>query len=162
VIEEKGRVLINTLTKKTAEELTNYLRSCDIKANYMHADTKTIERAEILTNFRKGDFDVLVGVNLLREGLDLPEVQIVAILDADREGFLRSEVSLIQLMGRAARNVKGKIILYADELTQSIKRAVKEATRRREIQLAYNKKHHITPQSIKKEVVELIEKEELK
>jgi len=162
VIKEKGRVLINTLTKKTAEELTNYLQELNIKANYMHADTKTIERAEILTNFRKGVFDVLIGVNLLREGLDLPEVQIVAILDADREGFLRSEVSLIQLMGRASRNVKGKIILYADELTQSIKKAVKEATRRRKIQLAYNKKHHITPQSIKKEVVELIEKEELK
>jgi excinuclease ABC subunit B len=162
VIKEKGRVLINTLTKKTAEELTNYLQGLNIKANYMHADTKTIERAEILTNFRKGVFDVLIGVNLLREGLDLPEVQIVAILDADREGFLRSEVSLIQLMGRAARNVKGKIILYADELTQSIKKAVKEANRRREIQLAYNKKHHFTPQSIKKEVVELIEKEELK
>jgi len=157
-VKEKGRVLINTLTKKTAEELTNYLQGLNIKANYMHADTKTIERAEILTNFRKGDFDVLIGVNLLREGLDLPEVQIVAILDADREGFLRSEVSLIQLMGRAARNVKGKIILYADELTQSIKKAVKEAKRRREIQLAYNKKHHLTPQSIKKEVVELIEK----
>jgi len=162
VIKEKGRLLINTLTKKTAEELTNYLQELNIKANYMHADTKTIERAEILTNFRKGVFDVLIGVNLLREGLDLPEVQIVAILDADREGFLRSEVSLIQLMGRAARNVKGKIILYADELTQSIKKAVKEANRRREIQLAYNKKHHITPQSIKKEVVELIGKEELK
>jgi len=162
VIKEKGRVLINTLTKKTAEELTNYLQGLNIKANYMHADTKTIERAEILTNFRKGVFDVLIGVNLLREGLDLPEVQIVAILDADREGFLRSEVSLIQLMGRAARNVKGKIILYADELTQSIKKAVKEANRRREIQLAYNKKHHLTPQSIKKEVVELIGEEELK
>ena len=162
VTKENGRVLINTLTKKTAEELTNYLQDINIKANYMHADTKTIERAEILTNFRKGVFDVLVGVNLLREGLDLPEVQIVAILDADREGFLRSEVSLIQLMGRAARNVKGKIILYADEMTQSIKKAVQEATRRRKIQLEYNKKHHITPKSIKKEVMELIEKEELK
>jgi len=161
-IKDKGRILINTLTKQTAEELANYLQSLDIKANYMHAETKTIERAEILTNFRKGIFDVLVGVNLLREGLDLPEVQIVAILDADREGFLRSEVSLIQLMGRAARNVKGKIILYADEITQSIKKAVKEASRRRKIQLEYNKKHHITPQSIQKEVLELIEKEELK
>jgi len=161
-IKDKGRILINTLTKQTAEELTNYLQSLDIKANYMHAETKTIERAEILTNFRKGVFDVLVGVNLLREGLDLPEVQIVAILDADREGFLRSEVSLIQLMGRASRNVKGKIILYADEITQSIKKAVKEASRRRKIQLEYNKKHHITPQSIQKEIVALIDKEELK
>jgi len=162
VTKEKGRVLINTLTKKTAEELTNYLQGINIKANYMHADTKTIERAKILTDFRRGIFDVLVGVNLLREGLELPEVQIVAILDADREGFLRSEVSLIQLMGRAARNVKGKIILYADELTQSIRKAVNEATRRRKIQLAYNKKHYLTPQSIKKEVIELIEKEEVK
>jgi excinuclease ABC subunit B len=162
VIKNKGRVLINTLTKRTAEELTDYLNERGIKANFMHADTKTIERAEILTNFRKGIFDVLVGVNLLREGLDLPEVEIVAILDADREGFLRSEVSLIQLMGRAARNVKGKIILYADELTKSIKNAVNEATRRRKIQLEYNKKHHITPQSIQKEIVALIDKEELK
>ncbi len=162
VVKKKGRVLINTLTKKTAEELTDYLNSRDIKANYIHADTKTIERAEILTNFRKGIFDVLVGVNLLREGLDLPEVQIVAILDADREGFLRSEVSLIQLMGRASRNVKGKIILYADTLTKSIKNAVNEANRRRKIQLEYNKKHHIVPKSIKKEVLALIEKEDLK
>jgi len=162
VIKEKGRVLINTLTKKTAEELNDYLNNLNIKANFMHADTKTIERAEILTNFRKGVFDVLIGVNLLREGLDLPEVQIVAILDADREGFLRSEVSLIQLMGRASRNVKGKIILYADEITESIKKAIKEAKRRREIQLAYNKKHKTTPKSIQKEVVALIEKEELK
>jgi len=162
VIKNKGRVLINTLTKRTAEELTDYLNERGIKANFMHADTKTIERAEILTNFRKGIFDVLVGVNLLREGLDLPEVEIVAILDADREGFLRSEVSLIQLMGRASRNVKGKIILYADELTKSIKNAVNEANRRRKIQLEYNKKHHITPQSIQKEIVALIDKEELK
>ncbi|MGB9847891.1 MAG: excinuclease ABC subunit UvrB [Minisyncoccia bacterium] len=157
-----GRILINTLTKKTAEELTDYLNNLNIKANYMHADTKTIERAEILTAFRRGDFDVLIGVNLLREGLDLPEVEIVAILDADREGFLRSEVSLIQLMGRAARNVKGKIILYADEITKSIKKAVAEANRRRKIQLEYNKKHHITPQSIQKAIVELIDKEDLK
>lgn len=161
-IKKGGRVLINTLTKRTAEELTDYLNEIGLKANYMHADTKTIERAKILTDFRKGIFDILVGVNLLREGLDLPEVEIVAILDADREGFLRSEVSLIQLMGRAARNVKGKIILYADNLTDSIERAVKEAKRRREIQLKHNRKHKITPKSIQKEVVELIEKEELK
>jgi excinuclease ABC subunit B len=161
-IKNKGRVLVNTLTKRTAEELTDYLNGIGIPSNYMHSDTKTIERAKILTDFRKGVFDVLVGVNLLREGLDLPEVHIVAILDADREGFLRSESSLIQLMGRAARNVKGKIILYADYLTESIKKAVNEANRRRKIQLDYNKKHNITPKSIQKEIVELIEKEDLK
>jgi excinuclease ABC subunit B len=161
-VERNGRVLINTLTKRSAEELTDYLKSLNIRANYMHAETKTIERAKILTDFRKGVFDVLVGVNLLREGLDLPEVEIVAILDADREGFLRSETSLIQLMGRASRNVKGKVILYANELTKSMKEAIKEATRRRNIQLEYNRKHKITPQSIKKEVFELIEEEDLK
>jgi excinuclease ABC subunit B len=161
-VERNGRVLINTLTKRSAEELTDYLKSLNIRVNYMHAETKTIERAKILTDFRKGVFDVLVGVNLLREGLDLPEVEIVAILDADREGFLRSETSLIQLMGRASRNVKGKVILYANELTKSMKEAIKEATRRRNIQLEYNRKHKITPQSIKKEVFELIEEEDLK
>ena len=161
-VKNGGRVLINTLTKKTAEELTDYLKNLKIKANYMHSDTKTMERAQILTDFRKGKFDVLIGVNLLREGLDLPEVTIVAILDADREGFLRSSVSLIQLMGRAARNVKGKIILYADAITDSMKTAIKEANRRRLIQMNYNKKHHVTPQSIQKEVRDLIEKEELK
>ncbi len=161
-IKNGGRVLINTLTKKTAEELTDYLKNLKIKANYMHSDTKTMERAQILTDFRKGKFSVLIGVNLLREGLDLPEVTIVAVLDADREGFLRSSVSLIQLMGRAARNVKGKIILYADTITDSIKTAVKEANRRRLIQMNYNKKHHVTPQSIQKEIYDLIEKEELK
>jgi excinuclease ABC subunit B len=160
--KQGGRILINTLTKKTAEELTDYLKGLNIKANYMHSDTKTIERTEILTNFRRGIFDVLIGVNLLREGLDLPEVEIVAILDADREGFLRNETSLIQLMGRAARNVKGKIILYADNITPSIKKAISEAKRRRQIQLKYNQKNNITPQSIKKEIVDLIEKGELK
>ncbi len=160
-VKRNGRVLVNTLTKKAAEELTDYLNGLNIKTNYMHSDTKTIERAEILTNFRKGVSDVLVGVNLLREGLDLPEVKIVAILDADREGFLRSETSLIQLMGRAARNIKGKIILYADQITKSIKNAVEEATRRRNIQLQYNKKHRLTPKTIQKAVVELIEKEDL-
>ena len=161
-VKNGGRVLINTLTKKTAEELTDYLKNLKIKANYMHSDTKTMERAQILTDFRKGKFSVLIGVNLLREGLDLPEVTIVAVLDADREGFLRSSVSLIQLMGRAARNVKGKIILYADTITDSIKTAIKEANRRRLIQMNYNKKHHLTPQSIQKEIYNLIEKEELK
>ena len=155
------RVLVNTLTKKTAEELTQFLTEKNIKANYMHSETKTLDRILILTDFRKGIYDVLVGVNLLREGLDLPEVSIVAILDADREGFLRSETSLIQLMGRAARNVKGKIILYADLMTGSITRAMKEAKRRRETQAAFNKKHKLKPKSIKREVLELIEKENL-
>jgi len=156
------RVLVNTLTKKTAEELTEYLTSeKNIKANYMHSETKTLDRTRILTDFRKGVFDVLIGVNLLREGLDLPEVSIVAILDADREGFLRSETSLIQLMGRAARNVKGKIILYADIMTGSISRAMKEAGRRRKTQAAFNKKHKLRPKSIKSDIRELIEKEEL-
>ncbi len=156
------RVLVNTLTKKTAEELTGYLTDKkNIKANFMHSETKTLERTRILTDFRKGVFDVLVGVNLLREGLDLPEVSIVAILDADREGFLRSETSLIQLMGRAARNVKGKIILYADVMTGSISRAIKEAERRREAQRNFNKKHKLKPKSIKSDIRELIEKEEL-
>ena len=144
------RVLVNTLTKKTAEELTSYLTEKNIKANYMHSETKTLERTRILTDFRKGIYDVLIGVNLLREGLDLPEVSVVAILDADREGFLRSETALMQLMGRAARNVNGKIILYADSLTGSISRAVKEAKRRREIQIKFNKKHKLRPKSVKK------------
>jgi excinuclease ABC subunit B len=157
-ITTKGeRVLINTLTKRTAEELTNYLKQKNIKTNYMHAETKTLERASILTSFRKGKFDVLVGVNLLREGLDLPEVSLVAILDADREGFLRSETSLIQLMGRASRNVRGKIILYADTETNSMKNAIKEAQRRRKIQLEYNKKHKVKPETIKKEIIPLID-----
>ena len=155
------RTLVNTLTKKTAEELADFLNKKNIKANYMHSETKTLERARILTDFRKGIFDVLVGVNLLREGLDLPEVSVVAILDADREGFLRSETALMQLMGRAARNINGKIILYADSLTGSISRAVKEAERRRELQLKFNKKHKLKPQGIKKNIQELIGEEKI-
>ncbi len=150
------RMIVNTLTKKTAEELSDFLISKKIKAQFMHSETKTLERAKILTDFRRGVYDVLVGVNLLREGLDLPEVSTVAILDADREGFLRSEMSLIQLMGRAARNVRGKIILYADIITGSIKSAVHHANRIRQIQLAHNKKHGLTPRGIKKKVEELI------
>lgn len=154
--KNRERAIVNVLTKKMAEELTDYLLRKNIKANYLHSDIKTLERAEILTKFREGEFNVLVGVNLLREGLDLPEVTLVAILNADQEGFLRSEASLIQTMGRTARNIKGKVIIYADNLTGSIKNAVKETQRRRKIQLEYNKKHHITPQSINKKVEELI------
>ncbi len=154
--KNRERAIVNVLTKKMAEELTDYFLRKNIKANYLHSDIKTLERAEILTKFREGKFNVLVGVNLLREGLDLPEVTLVAILNADQEGFLRSETSLIQTMGRTARNIKGKVIIYADNLTGSIKNAVKETKRRRKIQLEYNKKHHITPQSINKKVEELI------
>ncbi|MEK9154503.1 MAG: excinuclease ABC subunit UvrB [Patescibacteria group bacterium] len=161
ITKEGGRAIINTLTKKMAEDLADFLKKEKFKVNYMHSETKTLERIKILTDFRKGSdkggFDVLVGVNLLREGLDLPEVSLVAILDADREGFLRSESSLIQTMGRASRNVLGKVILYADNLTGSIKRAVSVVERRRKIQSEYNKKHGITPQSIKKEIEKLIE-----
>jgi excinuclease ABC subunit B len=149
---KKERVIVNTLTKKQAEDLNNYLIQNGFKSNYLHSDIKTFERTEILKQFREGLFDVLIGVNLLREGLDLPEVTLVAILDADREGFLRSETSLMQTMGRAARNVSGKIILYADKETGSMKRAIKEVERRRKKQLAYNKAHNITPQTIKKEI----------
>ena len=160
VIEAGQRAIVTTLTKRTTEELTEFLVSKGIKAKFMHSETKTLERAKILKNFRKGEFDVLVGVNLLREGLDLPEVSLVLILDADREGFLRSETSFIQTMGRASRNVKGKVVLYADKMTGSLKRAAREVERRRKIQLEYNRKHHIKPESIKKEIEELIEIEE--
>jgi len=152
-IEKNGeRVIINALTKKMAEELAEFLLKKGIKANYMHSETKTLDRIEIISDFRKGVFDVLVGVNLLREGLDLPEVALVVILDADREGFLRSEQALIQTMGRAARNVSGKVILYADNITGSMKRAIDTVERRRKIQMEYNKKHNISPKSIKKEI----------
>ncbi len=151
------RAIINTLTKKQAEDLNTYLNNKGLKANYLHSDIKTLERTEILKNFREGKFDVLIGVNLLREGLDLPEVTLVAILDADREGFLRSQTSLMQTMGRAARNVKGKIILYADRITDSMRRAISEADRRRRKQLAYNKKHNITPQNIHKKIEEFLD-----
>ena len=154
------RAIINTLTKKQAEDLNTYLNAKGFKANYLHSDIKTFERTEILKNFREGLFDVLIGVNLLREGLDLPEVTLVAILDADREGFLRSQTSLMQIMGRAARNVKGKIILYADKKTDSMKRAINEADRRRTKQLAYNKKNHIVPTTITKKIEEFLDVEE--
>ncbi|HWA32159.1 MAG TPA: excinuclease ABC subunit UvrB [Candidatus Paceibacterota bacterium] len=151
------RVLATTLTKKMAEELSLYLKDKKIKAEYLHSDIKTIERIKILTDFRKGKFDILVGVNLLREGLDLPEVALIGILDADKEGFLRSETSLIQTIGRAARNAEGRVILYADSLTGSMERALGETKRRRDIQLAYNKKHGITPKTIMKNIRDITE-----
>ena len=155
-VEKKERVLVTTLTKKQAEDLTAYLKSLDIKVNYMHSDTKALERMEIIRNLRLGEFDVLVGINLLREGLDIPEVSLVAILDADKEGFLRSERSLIQTIGRAARNSEGRVIMYADELTESMEKAITETNRRRKIQMAYNKEHNITPKTIKKSVRDAI------
>ncbi len=154
VIKEKGRVLVNTLTKRTAEDLADYLLSQNYKVKYIHSDLDALTRVNIIKDLRKGEFDVLVGVNLLREGLDLPEVTLVAIFDADKEGFLRNQTTLIQLAGRAARNVNSKIILYADKITNSIKEAVDEMNRRRKIQLEYNKKHNITPKSIVKAVKE--------
>ena len=152
VIAGGGRVLTTTLTKKMAEDLAEFLSDRNINTKYIHSDIKTIERIEILTDFRKGKFDCLVGVNLLREGLDLPEVELVAILDADKAGFLRSETALIQTIGRAARNVKGRVILYADEMTDALKYAISETNRRRAIQVTYNTKHGITPTTISKEI----------
>lgn len=152
-----GRVLATTLTKKMAEDLSTYLKDRKIKAEYLHSDVKTIERIQIITKFRKGEFDILVGVNLLREGLDMPEVSLIGILDADKEGFLRSDVSLIQTIGRAARNANGRVILYADNITGSIERAMGETNRRRAIQLAYNKAHDITPQTIQKKIHDITE-----
>ncbi len=151
-VENKERVLVTTLTKKMAEDLSSYLASLDMKVKYMHSDIKALERMEIIRDLRLGEFDVLVGINLLREGLDIPEVSLVAILDADKEGFLRSERSLIQTIGRAARNTNGKVIMYADELTESMEKAITETNRRRKIQEQYNKEHGITPKTIQKSV----------
>jgi excinuclease ABC subunit B len=154
-IEKKERVLVTTLTKKMAEDLTDFLKNIDIKVQYLHSDVVTLDRIQILTELRKGVYDVVIGVNLLREGLDLPEVTLVAILDADKEGFLRSETSLVQTIGRAARNVNGEVVLYADKMTGSLERALSETKRRRDIQIAHNEKHGITPQTIQKEIKDI-------
>ena len=152
--DAKERVLVTTLTKRTAEELTDYLRGIGVNVRYLHSEIDAIERVEILRALRKGEFDVLVGINLLREGLDLPEVSLVAILDADKEGFLRSETSLIQTAGRAARHLNGEVILYADVMTNSIKRFLAVTEHRRQKQIAYNQEHHITPRSVSRAVEE--------
>ena len=157
VTDDKGRVLVTTLTKKMAENLTDYLKEVGTRVRYMHSDIDTLERIEIVGALRQGEFDVLVGINLLREGLDLPEVQLVAILDADKEGFLRSESALIQTIGRAARNDKGRVVMYADTVTDSMRRAIDETNRRRKIQDAYNREHHIVPKTIEREFKNTLE-----
>ena len=156
VIERNGRILVTTLTKKMAESLTTYLQERNFKTKYMHSEIDTMERVEIVNGLRSGEFDILVGINLLREGLDMPEVELVCILDADKEGFLRSEGALIQTIGRAARNANGRVIMSADTMTDSMKKAIEETERRRRIQEAYNEAHGITPQTIKKAVRDLI------
>ena len=155
-VEKGNKILITTLTKRMAEDLTDYMKEIGIRVRYLHSDIDTLERAEIIRDMRLDVFDVLVGINLLREGLDIPEITLVAILDADKEGFLRSEVSLIQTIGRAARNSEGHVIMYADVMTDSMRKAIQETERRRTIQEAYNKEHGITPTTIKKAVRDLI------
>ena len=157
VVKNNYRVLVTTLTKKMAEDLTEYLHENGVKVRYMHSDIDTLERIEIMRDLRMGVFDVLVGINLLREGLDIPECALVGILDADKEGFLRSETSLIQTIGRAARNIEGKAILYTDKITGSIERALKETDRRREIQEKYNKKHKIKPRTATSKIKDVME-----
>ena len=158
-IAKKERVLVTTLTKKMAEDLTDYLTGLDLRVQYLHSEVDTIERVEILRDLRKGKYDVLVGINLLREGLDLPEVALVAILDADKIGFLRSSTSLIQTIGRAARNADGRVIMYADKISPAMDEAIKETEKRRSVQMSYNKAHGITPQTIKKEINDILERE---
>jgi excinuclease ABC subunit B len=155
--EREQRVLVTTLTKKMAEDLTDYLLELGVRVRYLHSEVDTLERVEILRSLRLGDFDVLVGINLLREGLDLPEVSLVAILDADKEGFLRSETSLIQMIGRAARNIDGQVVMYADQVTESMRKALSETNRRRKLQLEYNTEHGIDPQTIRKKVTDILD-----
>jgi len=155
-VDKGDRILVTTLTKKMAEDLTDYLLEMGLRVRYLHSNVDTVQRIEILRDLRLGEFDVLVGINLLREGLDLPEVSLVAILDADKEGFLRSETSLIQTTGRAARNVDGQVIMYADQVTESMRRAISETQRRRAMQQAYNQEHGIDPQTIRKAVTDIL------
>lgn len=162
VVEKGQRALVTTLTKRMSEDLTSYLKELNIKVQYLHSEVETVERVEILRDLRLGKYDVVVGINLLREGIDLPEVSLVAILDADKEGFLRSEVALIQVMGRAARHEEGKVIMYADHITGSMYRAIKETLRRRRIQENYNNKHGITPKTIRKEIKDQLKRSEIK
>ena len=156
-IAGKGRILVTTLTKRMAESLTDFLKEQSIKVRYMHSDVDTLERIDIIQELRRGDIDVLVGINLLREGLDLPEVKLVAILDADKEGFLRSDTALIQTIGRTARNAEGRVIMYADVITDSMRRAIDETARRRKIQQEYNEKHGIVPKTIIKKITNTLE-----